>query len=116
MTSEQLCERTKAFAVNIVRLFQSLPNSRDAQMIGTQLLKSGTLMAAHYRRVRHARSKADFFTKLGVVIQEADETAYWLELLIDNGRAKEEKPEELLTEVRKLLEIFNAARDANPKK
>ena len=116
MTSEQLRERTKVFAVRIVRLFQSLPNSRDSQMIGTQLLKSGTLMAAHYRRVRHSRSKADFVRKIGAVIEEADESAYWLELLIGNGHAKEEKPEELLTEVRKLLEIFNAARDANRKK
>src|SRR5690242_16124545 len=116
MKSEQLRERTKAFAVRIVRLFQSLPTSRDAQMIGTQLLKSGTLMAAHYRRVRYARSKTDFVAKLGVVIEEADESAYWLELLIGNGHAKEEKPEELLTEVRKLLEILNAARDAKRKK
>ena len=103
-------ERTKAFALRIVRLSRSLPESKQAQIIGTQLLRSGTSVGANYRAVCRARSRPDFIAKLGVVIEEADESAYWLELLADTGLVKHEKLDSLLKEARELTAIFNAAR------
>jgi four helix bundle protein len=116
MTPEQLKERTKAFALRVIRLSRSLPNSRDAQIIGAQLLRSGTSVGANYRAVCRSRSKADFIAKLGVVIEEADESAYWLELLIETGVIKKEKLTSLLSEAHELTAIFNAARNTVRKK
>jgi len=116
VTAEQLKERTKSFALRVIRLFQALPESRQAQIIGTQLLRSGTSVGANYRAVCRARSKADFIAKLGVVIEEADESAYWLELLVSTGVVKEEKINSLLEEARQLTAIFNAARNTARKK
>lgn len=116
MTPEQLQERTKAFALRIIRLFQSLPNSRVAQVIGTQLLRSGTSVGANYRAVCRSRSRADFIAKLGIVIEEADESGYWMELLIGGGVIKKEKLASLLAESRELTAIFNAARNTTRNK
>jgi four helix bundle protein len=85
-------------------------------VIGTQLLRSGTSVGANYRAVCRSRSKADFIAKLGVVIEEADESAYWLEMLIDTGLVKPKKLESLLQEARELTAIFNAARNTTRKK
>lgn len=115
MTPEQLKERTKAFALRVIHLFRSLPNSRDAQVIGAQLLRSGTSVGANYRAVCRSRSRADFIAKLGVVIEEADESAYWLEPLIDTGVIKKQKLESLLKEAHELTAIFNAARSTTRK-
>jgi four helix bundle protein len=110
MTPEQLRERTKAFALRIIRLFRSLPNSRDAQVIGMQLLRSGTSVGANYRAACRARSRAEFIAKLGVVIEKADESVYWLELLIATKVIKADKLTDLLKEAQELTAIFNAAR------
>lgn len=110
MTPEQLRERTKAFALRVIRLFRSLPNARDAQVIGTQLLRCGTSVGANYRAACRARSKAEFIAKLGVVIEEADESVYWLELLIETKVIKAEKLNSLLKEAKELTAIFNASR------
>lgn len=115
-TPEQLRDRTKAFALRIIRLFRSLPDSRDAQVIGNQLLRSGTSVGANYRAVCRSRSKAEFIARLGIVIEEADESVYWLELLVDTKVIKEEKLDSLLTEARELTAIFNAARNTMRKK
>jgi four helix bundle protein len=72
--SGQLKARTKAFAVRIIRVFQSLPNKPDAQVLGKQVLRSGTSVAANYRAACRARSKQEFIAKIGVVSEEADET------------------------------------------
>jgi four helix bundle protein len=116
MTPEQLRDRTKAFALRIIRLFESLPESKKAQVIGAQLLRSGTSVGANYRAVCRARSKPDFIAKLGIVIEEADESAYWLEMLIDGGVVNPKKLESLLQEARELTAIFNAARNTMRKK
>ncbi len=108
-TTEQLRQRTKALAVRIVRLYRSLPESRDAQVIGTQLLRSGTSVGANYRTVCRARSKADFVSKIGIVLEEADETVFWLELLAETGVMPETRLKELLQEARELTAIFTAA-------
>ncbi len=80
-----LKDRTKAFALRILKLCRSLPKTDEARTIGRQLLRSGTSVAANYRAVCRARSKAEFVAKIGVVVEEADETAFWLELLVDAG-------------------------------
>ena len=116
MTSEQLRERTKAFALRVIRLFRSLPNSTDAQIIGKQLLRSGTSVGANYRAVCRSRSKVEFIARLGIVIEEADESAYWLELLVDTKVMKEEKLDSLLQEARELTAIFNASRSTMRKR
>ena len=96
MTPEQLRDRTKDFALRIVRLFKSLPRSPEAQVMGRQLLRSGTSVGANYRAVCRSRSKAEFIARLGVVVEEADESAFWLELLIETGTFRKEKLDGLL--------------------
>jgi four helix bundle protein len=108
--SEQLRDRTKAFALRIVKLFQSLPLRTEAQVMGKQLLRSGTSVAANYRAACRARSKAEFVAKIGVVLEEVDESVLWIELLIDSGVLKKERLDELLNESRQLTAIFTASR------
>ena len=99
-------ERTKQFA--IVRLFRSLPKSDDARTIGRQLLRSGTSVAANYRAVCRARSKSEFIAKIGLVVEETDETVFWLELLIDTVIIAQVNLNNLLKEANELLSIFAA--------
>src|SRR6058998_3967627 len=80
-----LKERTKAFAVGIVRLVQELPRGRVADVIGGQLLRAGTSVAANYRSARRARSRREFLAKMGIVEEEADESSLWLDLLVESG-------------------------------
>ena len=102
-------ERTKKFAIRIVRLFRSLPKSDDARTIGRQLLRSGTSVASNYRVLCRARSNAELVAKIGVVVEEADETVFWLELLIDTGIIAQAKLDSLLKEANELLSIFAAS-------
>ena len=106
---ERLAARTKQFAIRIVRLFKSLPKNDEARIIGKQLLGAGTSVAANYRAVCRSRSKADFISKLSVVVEEADETVFWLELLIDTNIIPEVRLRDLLTEANELLAIFAAS-------
>src|SRR2546430_16999035 len=95
---EELRNRTKRFALRIIRLFRSLPKSTEAQVLGKQLLRSGTSIGANYRSAGRARSKAEFVSKIGVVLEEADETVFWLELLCESEIVKPELLQELLRE------------------
>ena len=106
---EELRARTKAFALRIVRLFRALPPATDAQVMGRQLLRSGTAVAANYRAAGRARSKAEFGAKIGVVVEEADETVFWLEMLADAGILRSERLRPLLAEANELLAIFAAS-------
>ncbi len=108
-TQEQLRERTKQFAFRIIRLFKALPRSTEALVVGKQLLRSGTAVAANYRAVNRARSRAEFIAKLGVVLEEADETVFWLEALIEAGVVKTALLEPLLKEANELVAIFAAS-------
>lgn len=108
--SEQLRDRTKAFALRIVRLFRSLPKSTEAQVLGKQLLRAGTSVAANYRAACRARSRAEFISKIGTVVEEADECALWIEMLVDSGIMKKERLAELLSEARQLTAIFTASK------
>lgn len=85
---EQLRDRTKAFALCVIRLFRSLPYKTDTQVLGKQLLRCGTTVAANYRTVCRARSKAEFIARLGIVAEEADEAVLWIELLTESGIVK----------------------------
>ena len=98
--------RTKAFALRIIRLYSSLPKTTEAQVLGKQLLRSGTSVGAHYREATRSRSPAEFISKIEVGLQELEETVYWLELLIDASLVNESKLCELLREAEELTAIF----------
>ena len=106
---EALRDRTKEFAIRIVRLFRALPRSADAQVMGKQLLRCGTSIAANYRAVCRARSKAEFIAKLGIVAEEADESVLWLELLEKTGILSAKRLQEISKEARELTAIFSAS-------
>src|SRR5712671_7693589 len=106
---EQLRDRTKAFALRVIRLFRSLPYKTDTQVLGKQLLRCGTSVAANYRAVCRARSKAEFVARMGIVAEEADEAVLWLELLIESGILKSEMTVCLLKEARELAAILTAS-------
>ena len=101
-----LRERTRKFAIRIVKLCDSLPSGDTARTIRRQLLRSGTSVAANYRAVCRARSKPEFLAKMGVVVEEADETAFWLEFLVDVGLVPTRRMQPLLNEANELLAIF----------
>jgi four helix bundle protein len=106
---EDLRNRTKRFALRIIRLFRHLPRTTEAQILGKQLLRSGTSVGANYRAAGRARSKAEFIAKMGVVVEEADETVFWIECLIEGGIVKPELLNDLLCEANELLAIFAAS-------
>ena len=103
---EELRDRTKRFALRIIRLFRSLPKSTDAQVMGKQLLRCGTSVGANYRAVCCARSKAEFVARMGVVAEEADESIFWLELLGEASVVPQVRLSELLKEAQELTAIF----------
>jgi four helix bundle protein len=105
----ELKQRTKFFAIRIVKLFRSLPHTPDAQTLGKQVLRSGTSVAANYRAVCRARSKAEFISKMGIVLEEADETVFWLELFNETDVLRPERTMDLLKEANQLLAIFGAS-------
>ena len=106
---EQLRNRTKRFALRIIRLFKRLPRTVEAQVLGKQLLRSGTAVGANYRAVGRARSKAEFVSKMGVVVEEADETVFWIECLGESGIRRPDLLAELLKEANELIAIFAAS-------
>ena len=105
----ELKARTKEFAIRIVKLFRALPRTDEARVIGRQVLRSGTSVAANYRAACRARSKAEFIAKIGIVVEEADETVFWLELLIETGIVSPTRMSNLLDEANELLAIFAAS-------
>jgi four helix bundle protein len=88
MTTEEMKVRTRSFALRVLKLTESLPNSRTADVLGKQLLRCGTSVGANYRAACRAKSKADFVAKLSIVEEETDEAIHWIELLIDSGLIK----------------------------
>lgn len=101
-----LKHRTKEFAPRIIRLYSSLPKTTEAQVIGKQVLRSGTSVGAQYREACRARSNAEFISKMESGLQELDETSYWLELLIDGRLVAKERLEHLQDEANQLTAIF----------
>jgi len=102
-------DRSKQFAILVVKLFKSLPKSDEARIIGKQLLRSATSVAANYRAAGRSRSRAEFISKMGTVVEEADETVFWLELLIETDVVEKKRVETLLGEANELLAIFAAS-------
>ena len=98
--------RTRALALRIVRLYTSLPKTTEAQVLGKQVLRSGTSIGAHYHEATRSRSNAEFISKLEAGLQEIEETVYWLNLLIDSEIVREEKLSELCREADELAAIF----------
>jgi len=101
-----LKDRTKAFALEVVALVEELPRGRSADTIGNQLLRSGTSVGANYRAACHARSKREFVAKLGIVEEEADESQFWMDLIIARGWAETDRVTKLRDEARQLVAII----------
>jgi four helix bundle protein len=101
-----LRQRTKDFALRIIRLYSSLPKSTVAQVIGKQLLRSGTSVGANYREAYRARTKVEFSAKAGIALMEIEESCYWLELLVDADLIPAERLAALQKEAAELTAIF----------
>jgi four helix bundle protein len=106
----ELRNRTKAFALRVVKLCDALPARRSSNVIATQLLRAGTSLAANYRAAGQARSKAEFTAKICIVIEETDETVFWLEMLCETGLVPPHQLASLINEGNELLAIFSASR------
>jgi len=105
MNPEEMKKRTRAFALRIIRLAESLPNTPTANVIRHQMLRCGPSVGANYRAACRARSKADFAAKMGIVEEEADESVFWIELLIDAEIIKRARVRDLLIEADEILSI-----------
>jgi four helix bundle protein len=103
---KDLAARTKDFARRIIRLYCALPKETVAQVLGKQVLRSGTSVGANYREANRARSKAEFVSKIGDCLKETDETVYWLELLMDEKVVFRTRLSPLLQEANELVAIF----------
>jgi four helix bundle protein len=109
MDREEFKRRTKQLALRVIRLVQSLPQDPVAQKIGGQLVRAGTSVGANYRAACRARSTADMIAKLKIVEEEADETLYWLELLVESGLVAEAKLAALMKETDEILAMTVAS-------
>jgi four helix bundle protein len=106
--AEAFKARTKKFAIEIIKLFRRLPKTEESRIIGRQLLKSATSVAANYRAVCRARSDNEFFSKLSIVVEEADETLFWMEVLCESEIYKVES--NLMNEAQEILAIVSSSR------
>jgi len=109
MTSQELKLRTKKFALRIISFWEALPKEETSRTLGKQLLRSGTSVAANYRAVCRAKSTADFISKFGNVLEEADESAFWIELLVDSGKVRNAEAQALMREANELVAISIAS-------
>lgn len=109
MNQTELKQRTKSFALRVMKLVTKLPAGRANDVIGKQLLRSGTSVGANYRSACRNRSNAEFCAKMGIVEEEVDESIYWMELLIESGAIKAELLEKLLNEANELTAIVVAS-------
>jgi four helix bundle protein len=106
MEPKDLKQRTKEFALRIIELVESLPRGKITDVIGKQLLRSGTSVGANYRSACRAKSTADFISKMGTVEEEADESIYWMELLIESGLISKDEVDGLLDEADQIVAII----------
>ena len=105
-----MLQRTKTFALRIMKLVDALPKTTAARAIGSQLIRSGTSVSANYRAACRGRSKAEFIAKLGIVEEEADESAHWLELIIEGGLLKEDRVRDLHKEACEITAMMSASK------
>jgi four helix bundle protein len=106
MTTNEMKARTKSFALRIIKLVEALPSNRTADVISRQLVRSGTSVAANYRAACRAKSNADFIAKMGTVEEEADESSFWLEVIIESDLMKEELVKDLKDEADQIVAIM----------
>lgn len=109
MDNKELKERTKQFALRIIRLVDALPKTMAGRAIGNQIVRSGTSVGANYRAACRGRSKAEFAAKLGTVAEEADETCFWLELIMDGELLPRDQVAPLYSEADELTAIFTTS-------
>jgi four helix bundle protein len=109
MKERDLRQRTRKFALRVIRLVEALPKTRTAEVIGKQLLRAGTSVGANYRAACRAKSTKDFIYKMGLVEEEADESLYWMELLVEAGLVKLERLQSLMVEADELVAITVAS-------
>jgi four helix bundle protein len=105
MTPEELKRRTRRFALAVIKFAERLPKTRSGDVIGRQLIRCGTSVGANYRAACRARSSAEFVAKLGIVEEEADESAYWIELLVEGQLVPAEDANPLLVEANAIVAI-----------
>jgi four helix bundle protein len=110
VTEDDLKKRTKRFALRVLKLVAALPRTIAGRTIGNQLARSGTSVPANYRAAGRARSKAEFISKLGIVEEEADESAFWLEMIIEGELLKKQRVEPLWNEANELVAIMTSSR------
>ncbi|SRR5712692_636682 len=110
MNPEDLKKRTKQFALRVLKLVAALPNNVRGRTIAGQLVRAGTSVGSNYRAACHARSKAEFVAKIGIVEEEADESAFWMELIIEDGLEKQQLVQPLLDEAIELAKIMASSR------
>ena len=107
---ETFKERTKRFALNSIFLFRQLPKTEEGKIIGRQFLRSATSVASNYRAACRARSKAEFFAKLSIAVEEADETLFWIEIIIESKIGSENHFGKLHSEILEILSVLSTAR------
>lgn len=105
----ELQSRTKAFAVRVIRLYRALSRNDEGRILGRQMMRSGTSVAANYRAACRAKSRADFISKMGTVVEEADETLFWMELLTEACILNANAAQPLMKEAEEILRIFAAS-------
>ena len=109
MNEQEFKDRTKRFALRIIKLVESLPSKRAAQVIGGQLLRAGTSVGANYRAACRAKSTADIIHKLSIVEEEADESLFWMELLVEADLMRKARLEALMVEANEILAMIVAS-------
>lgn len=109
MTPEELKKRTKQFALRVIKLCDTLPRTRAGNIIANQLIRSATSVGANYRAACRARSNADFISKIGITLEEADESVYWMEIIVESGMKSEKQMSSLMKEGNELVAIFVAS-------
>ena len=112
---KDLQERAKFFAIRIIKLAQFLEKNSITKMVGRQIFRSGTSVAANYRATCRAKSVKDFVAKLGIVIEEADETLFWLELLVESGLIESKQVTNLLKEANEITAIMVSSKNSTLK-
>lgn len=110
MNEQQLKDRTKQFALRVMKLADALPHTKSGRAIGNQLVRSATSVGSNYRAACRGRSKKEFIAKLGIFEEEADESAYWLELVIEGKLLRKQRVQPLLREAEELTKIMASSR------
>ncbi len=112
MDKQDLKERTKNFALRVIKLVQSLPKTDVGRVVGNQLLRSGTAVAANYRAACRSRSKSEFIAKIGTVVEESDESCFWMEIITEVPLLKKSLVDNLYNEAREITAIMFSTRNS----